>query len=90
LELHALIDLVRRGETAKVDFKAEYRLDVGDSKHRDKRRSELACDVAAIANTRSGPAHAPVHPARTRLQRGTPARPPVSIGASGTRRRHVA
>jgi hypothetical protein len=46
--------LVRRGERAKVDLKAEFRLDVGDDRYRERQRSDLAWDIAAMANTRGG------------------------------------
>ena len=47
--------LIRRRERTKIDFKAECRMDIPAT--RDKRRSDLAWDVAAMANTRGGPGH---------------------------------
>ncbi|MBI4494591.1 MAG: putative DNA binding domain-containing protein [Chloroflexi bacterium] len=54
MDYQELEALVQRGETAKVDLKAEYRLDVGDAAYRAKKRSDLAWDIAALANTRGG------------------------------------
>lgn len=56
-QLEAVVAQVRPGELAKVDLKAEYRLDVGDGACRAKKRSDLAWDVAALANTRGGTGH---------------------------------
>ena len=57
MNLSTLETLVARWEVAKVDFKRECRLDIGDSPHLAKRRSDLAWDVAAIANSRGAPGY---------------------------------
>jgi ATP-dependent DNA helicase RecG len=57
MQLAELEQLVQQGETAKVDFKQEYRLDVGDGAYRAKKRLDLAWDVAALANTRGAPGY---------------------------------
>ena len=54
MALDELEAIVGGGETARVEFKAEYRLDVGDVRHRDTKKSDLAWDIAALANTRGG------------------------------------
>jgi len=57
MERHELEGLVRHGETSKVDLKLEYRLDIGDGALRAQRRSDLAWDIAAMANTRGDPGY---------------------------------
>jgi ATP-dependent DNA helicase RecG len=57
VQLRELEDLVQQGETAKVDLKQEYRLDVGNGAYRAKKRLDLAWDVAALANTRGAPGY---------------------------------
>src|SRR5437868_7084287 len=57
MELRELEELVHHGETAKVELKREYRLDVGEGAYRATKRLDLAWDLASLANTRGAPAY---------------------------------